>query len=174
MVVFSSVSFPPISVADTLCFGLMIRAHASVHNELGGRTRYESSAMQDRATVFTSSKAVLLPNHRSATGDTRMGRLRGLRVPAPGYGQLAPAEASPSQQNSHALEERVADLEREIAELKAIVKQLQPAAATAAPAPVLEERPAPKPLSELRLWYHPHSSPKTETRSIFFAIRRSI
>ncbi len=90
---------------------------------------------------------------------------------APGYGQLAPAEASPSQQNSQALEERVANLEREVAELKTIVKQLQPAAATAAPAPVLEERPAPKPLSEAQTLVQPAIQP--EDRSALDFLRET-
>jgi hypothetical protein len=50
---------------------------------------------------------------------------------ATAYGQLTPAEASPSQQSTEALEQRVATLEREVAELKAIVEHLHPAPAVA-------------------------------------------
>jgi hypothetical protein len=58
----------------------------------------------------------------------------------PAYGQLAQAPMAPNQQNGPALEERVANLEREVAELKAMIKQLQPASASASA--IAEVKPA--------------------------------
>ncbi len=75
--------------------------------------------------------------------------------PAPGHGQAAPL-----QQNSQALEERVTNLEHEVAELKAIVQRLQPPATTAVPSPILEERPAPKPVTEAQTLIQPAIQPE--------------
>jgi hypothetical protein len=75
--------------------------------------------------------------------------------PAPGHGQTAPL-----QQNSQALEERVTNLEHEVAELKAIVQRLQPAATIAVPSPTLEERPAAKPVSEAQTLIQPAIQPE--------------
>jgi hypothetical protein len=73
----------------------------------------------------------------------------------PGYGQLTAAQGS--QPSNEALEQRVATLEREVAELKLIVKQLQPALAPATlvssaelrPAAIVDEKPAAKPAETL-------------------------
>jgi len=93
---------------------------------------------------------------------------------APGFGQFTSAEAPPSQQSNQALEQRVATLEREVAELTAIVKQLQPAPAAVKPMPTspaalktafverasLEEPPASKPASESQTLVPPTIQPE--------------
>lgn len=93
----------------------------------------------------------------------------------PGYGQLTPAETSPSQQSGQALEVRVANLEREVAELKAIIKQLQPASVTPTPAPALErpaatldQKPAPEPASEAQTLVQPAIQPEDRSTLDFF------
>jgi Putative beta-barrel porin-2, OmpL-like. bbp2 len=93
----------------------------------------------------------------------------------PMYGQLPTDTDRPRQPNETALEARVTSLEREVAELKAIIQQLHPASAPTnlSPAPeekaavtleraavVLNERPAPAPLSDAQNVVQPALQPQ--------------